>query len=68
MAAGGLAADHAEPGRDELRHQRQPAAHVDRRLWAVRRQQPEDARFVGREVFQDPRVRGMEVLGVGDVG
>ena len=47
-----------QPGRDELRARSGAlAAHVDRRLRPVEHEQAQDARLVGGELVEDPRVR-----------
>ena len=65
IAAAGLGADHRQ-ARARRARRRSPsgraAAHVDRRLRALERQQAQDARLVGRELVEDPLVGGVGVL------
>ena len=69
-AAAGLGADHRVALGDQARagDEREPRAHVDRRLRALLGEQAQDPRLVGRQVGEDPLVGRVRALLVGDVG
>ena len=67
VAAAGLGADHRQARARRAREPTRagPAAHVDRRLRALDREQAQDPRLVGRELVEDARVGRVRVLVVG---
>ncbi|SHU47257.1 Uncharacterised protein [Mycobacteroides abscessus subsp. abscessus] len=70
VAAARAFGDHRQTLGDHLRADVEGAAgaHIDHRLCAVRSQEAQDARLVGRQLVDDPGVGRMGVLDIGDIG